>query len=790
MRKFLIGVFIVSAVVAVAIGLWFVFHHHNPTIASEPPSFTFTATEGGLNPSSQTLGIWNSGGETLTWAVSDNATWLNLNPTSGSSRSETDNVTVSVDILGMAAGSYNAIITISAPGATNTPQMVSVGLTINPAPTIGYSPSSFGFSATEAGANPPSQTLSIWNSKGGTLNWSVSHDADWLSLNPTNGTSAGEHDGVTVSVNISGMTPGSYNATITISAPGATNTPKTASVNLTINPQPTIARSPSRFSFTATKGGANPSDQTLEIWNSGVDTLNWSVSDNATWLSLNPTTGSSTGETDSLTVSANITGMAAGDYSANITISAPGGSNTPQTVPVTLTIIVEPALPTLSVHFIDVGQGDSILIDLGETEVLIDGGGKSPGVVDYLHNYVNGTLEVMVATHPDADHIGGLIAVLDSFNVTQIWLNGDTGNSTTYAQFMAAVNSEGAQLHNATRGDQIEAGSLTFTVLNPVDLSGLTNDNSIVLNLTYGAVDFLFTGDAEEGAEASMLEAGKVPSAEILKVGHHGSRTASSEAFLEKVRPEVAIIMVGEGNQYGHPHNETIDRLNEIGAQIYRTDVNGTILVTTDGATYSVYTENDEAQLPVAAASNNSPVCEGDTIELYGGPDGMANYSWVGPNGWTSNVQNPTRPDASLAMAGDYNLTITDANGHSDSDTINVAVSACPIGVSNVQITYIFYDGLVYRVESDEYVEITNLGDASQDLEGWVLKDISEGYPSFTFPSYALDPGESIRVYTNEYHPESGGFSFGYGKAIWSNSEPDVAALYNAQGQVVSTKSY
>jgi len=109
---------------------------------------------------------------------------------------------------------------------------------------------------------------------------------------------------------------------------------------------------------------------------------------------------------------------------------------------------------------------------------------------------------------------------------------------------------------------------------------------------------------------------------------------------------------------------------------------------------------------------------------------------------------------------------------------------------SNVQITYIFYDGVVYRTESDEYVEITNLGDTSQDLKGWILKDISEGYPSFTFPSYVLTPGAKIRIYTNEIHSEWGGFSFGYGKAIWNNSSPDTAALYDAQGQEMSRKSY
>ena len=375
---------------------------------------------------------------------------------------------------------------------------------------------------------------------------------------------------------------------------------------------------------------------------------------------------------------------------------------------------------TLTVHFIDVGQGDSILLDLGQTEVLIDGGEKSPGVVSYIDDYVDGPLEVMVATHPHTDHIGGLIAVLDAFEVDEIWLNGDTSTSQTYSQFMSAVNSEGAQVHVARRGDTIQAGNLTFGVLSPVNLSDSINNNSIVLSLSYGKVDFLFTGDAEQQAEASMFGEGIVPDVEILKVGHHGSRTASSVQFLQAAKPEYAIYMAGQGNSYGHPHEETIANLCEVGAAIYGTDIHGTIAVTTNGVTYDV--------LP----ANNVPpvVCPGTTTE-----------------------------------------------------------EETSIG-SNVQITYIFYDGVVPRTESDEYVEIKNLGETSQDLKGWVLKDISEGYPSFSFPSYVLAPGAKIRVYTNETHSEWGGFSFGYGKAIWNNTDPDWAALYNAQGQEVSKKSY
>ena len=121
--------------------------------------------------------------------------------------------------------------------------------------------------------------------------------------------------------------------------------------------------------------------------------------------------------------------------------------------------------------------------------------------------------------------------------------------------------------------------------------------------------------------------------------------------------------------------------------------------------------------------------------------------------------------------------------------TMLLVIGACAQAL-NVQITYIFYDGLVPRAESDEYVEITNLGDQPQDLAHWKLEDVSEGYPSFIFPSYTLATGKSIRVYTNEYHPEWGGFSFEYGRAIWNNSEPDVAVLYNNQDREVSRRSY
>jgi PKD repeat protein/subtilisin family serine protease len=201
-----------------------------PTIGYSPTSFTFTTTQGGSNPPNQTLSISNTGGGTLTWSVSDNATWLSLNPASGIN---SGTVTLSVNIAGLTAGIYNATITITAVGATDTPVSIPVTLTINPPPpTICYSPTNLTFTATQGGSNPSNQTLSISNTGGGTLTWSVSDSATWLSLNPTSGTNSGT---VTLSVNIAGLTGGTYNATITITATGASNSPVNIPVTLTIN---------------------------------------------------------------------------------------------------------------------------------------------------------------------------------------------------------------------------------------------------------------------------------------------------------------------------------------------------------------------------------------------------------------------------------------------------------------------------------------------------------------------------------------------------------------------------
>jgi len=317
-----------------------------PTISFSPLNLSFSAVAGGSNPANETLEVWNSGEGMINWTLSDDADWLSELPMSGNSTGPSDNtsVAVSVNITGMSPGDYSANITITAPEASNTPQMVPVSLHISVPPRwISFSPTNLTFSAVEGGSNPANETLEIWNSGDGMLNWTLSDDADWLSEAPMSGNSTGPSDNtsVVVSVNITGMLAGDYAANINISAAGANNTPQVVPVSLHISvPPPGISFSPSSLSFSATRGSSNPANKTLKIWNSGGGMLNWTLSDDAAWLSESPISGNSTGPSDntSVAVSVNITGMLAGDYAANINISAAGVNNTPQVVPVSLRI--------------------------------------------------------------------------------------------------------------------------------------------------------------------------------------------------------------------------------------------------------------------------------------------------------------------------------------------------------------------------------------------------------------------------------------------------------------------
>jgi competence protein ComEC len=250
----------------------------------------------------------------------------------------------------------------------------------------------------------------------------------------------------------------------------------------------------------------------------------------------------------------------------------------------------------LDVYFFDVGQGDAILVDYGAYEMLIDGGEGDAGISRLIRQYVDGDLDVVVATHPHSDHIGGLPGVMAAFKVDSFWYNGEGSTTSIASILMSSAKNECAFMNVGRRDAQIHLGDVSLKVLNPTfRLSNNANNNSLVLKLDYGRIAFLFEGDAEKEAEASIIDSGTALKADILKVGHHGSSTSSSKSYLAKVMPSTAVYMAGAGNDYGHPHSETIASLREVGAAIYGTDVNGTVRIATDGNTYTVHTSRNQA---------------------------------------------------------------------------------------------------------------------------------------------------------------------------------------------------
>ena len=310
-----------------------------PTIQLSLSNLAFSGTAGGVNPAPKTFSISNAGGGTLAWTASNTAAWLILSPASGTNSST---VTTSVNLTGLAAGTYSATVSITATGATTKTIPVTLTLTAATlAPAIGLNTTSLGFAGTVGGANPTAQTIGISNAGGGTLAWTAGDNVTWLTLSPSSGTNAGT---VTATVNLAGLLAGSYTATVTVTATGAT--PKTVPVTLTVTGSTsggTIGFSPANLAFSGTIGGTNPAAKTFNITNTGGGTLSWTVSDNATWLQLTPASGTTTTETDTISASVTLNGLAAGTYNAIITVTASGSTNSPQQIPVSLTLSVTAA---------------------------------------------------------------------------------------------------------------------------------------------------------------------------------------------------------------------------------------------------------------------------------------------------------------------------------------------------------------------------------------------------------------------------------------------------------------
>jgi len=246
----------------------------------------------------------------------------------------------------------------------------------------------------------------------------------------------------------------------------------------------------------------------------------------------------------------------------------------------------------LSIHYFDVGQADSELIiatkeDGTKSVMMIDAGNNEDGnnLVKYIKALGIDRIDYLVGTHAHEDHIGGMAKIIKNFDIGTIYMPDVSTTTRTYENVLTETSKKGLGISTCNIGDTFSIGSGICTVMNVRnEEQNDLNDTSICLHLVYGEKKFLFMGDASENMEKDVAWLG----VDVLKVGHHGSKTSTSEEFLNQIKPKVAIISAGKDNNYGHPNIETLERLESIGAEIYRTDEQGTILLTSDGNTYNI----------------------------------------------------------------------------------------------------------------------------------------------------------------------------------------------------------
>lgn len=427
----------------------------------------------------------------------------------------------------------------------------------------------------------------------------------------------------------------------------------------------------------------------------------------------------------------------------------------------------------LSVYFLDVGQGDSTLVIFDGKTILIDAGETEMGdrVVSDLTTLGVTRIDLLVATHPHSDHIGGMQKVLAAFPVGQVLDAGLPHTSSTYEHFLATIEQKNIPYRVAEQGQTVDVDpALRIFVLSPPEerFGDDPNTNSVVLRISYGTIDFLLAGDMGGEGEDALARSGYPLDAEIQKIGHHGSFSSTSPSFLARVRPETAIIMVGKDNPYGHPHQQTLNLLEDAGVTVYRTDRDGTVIIRSDGVSYSVKTETNDQGIGTVTTPRVRTLTTGMTT-----PSPVFTLP-------TLPVDIPVPlPSFTLPESLPANLTIP------------VPLLTVP-RIGNASSVYI--SALQFNAPGDdrqnlnhEWVRLTNRGDGPVLLAGWTLSDKTGSHP-YVFPAFVLMPESSVTIYSGWGRMNDTALFMGLDAPLWGNTG-DVATLKDGGGTIIDQRS-